>query len=117
MFARLASKTIPTNRTRSVVGVLVGGALLGSMYYARQRYFVVLQCLTLSSSSEAEEKPEKRKVPPREQMKTDLKSKEYDLLIIGGGASGAGVAVDAVTRGNAKTKSNSDLVLQASRWL
>ena len=31
--------------------------------------------------------------------KTDGEQVEFDLLIVGGGATGAGVAVDAVTRG------------------
>lgn len=46
-----------------------------------------------------EEHPKKRKIPSREETTGSLKEKEYDLLIIGGGASGAGVAVDAATRG------------------
>jgi glycerol-3-phosphate dehydrogenase len=29
----------------------------------------------------------------------DLKTKEYDILIIGGGANGAGVVLDAASRG------------------
>lgn len=38
--------------------------------------------------------------PSREEMIKRLKQKEeYDLLIVGGGATGAGVAVDAATRG------------------
>lgn len=38
--------------------------------------------------------------PTRDQELNKLKSnKEFDLLIVGGGATGAGVAVDAATRG------------------
>jgi glycerol-3-phosphate dehydrogenase len=38
--------------------------------------------------------------PSREEMLQKLKDKdEYDLLIVGGGATGAGISVDAVTRG------------------
>jgi glycerol-3-phosphate dehydrogenase len=40
--------------------------------------------------------------PTRKEMLDDLKSSnenEFDLLIVGGGATGAGVAVDAATRG------------------
>ena len=29
----------------------------------------------------------------------DLKSKEFDLLVIGGGITGAGIALDAISRG------------------
>lgn len=37
--------------------------------------------------------------PTREQMIERLESDEFDLLVIGGGATGAGVAMDAATRG------------------
>lgn len=42
------------------------------------------------------------KTPSREEMLKRLENKdeeEYDLLIVGGGATGAGTAVDAATRG------------------
>lgn len=42
----------------------------------------------------------KRTLPPRlDQMKSLQSGEEYDVLIIGGGATGAGCALDAVTRG------------------
>lgn len=42
----------------------------------------------------------KRKLPPRtEQIQTLQSGEEYDVLIIGGGATGSGCALDAVTRG------------------
>lgn len=42
----------------------------------------------------------KRKLPPRtEQVKTLQSGEEYDVIIIGGGATGAGCALDAITRG------------------
>lgn len=42
----------------------------------------------------------KRKLPPRtEQVKTLQSGEEYDVLIIGGGATGAGCALDSITRG------------------
>jgi hypothetical protein len=37
--------------------------------------------------------------PPRDAIKKDLKTKEFDILVIGGGATGTGVAMDAATRG------------------
>ncbi|KAJ3496769.1 hypothetical protein NMY22_g19768 [Coprinellus aureogranulatus] len=37
--------------------------------------------------------------PSRAEMLKDLKEEEFDLLVIGGGATGAGVAVDAASRG------------------
>lgn len=47
-------------------------------------------------------RPPKRKrtlVSRAEQMKALESGEEYDVLIIGGGATGAGCALDAVTRG------------------
>lgn len=42
----------------------------------------------------------KRTLPSRtEQVKTLQSGEEFDVLIIGGGATGAGCALDAVTRG------------------
>lgn len=35
----------------------------------------------------------------RDQILTDMEAREFDLLIIGGGITGAGIAYDAVTRG------------------
>ena len=35
----------------------------------------------------------------RNQVKDQLKSKEYDVVIIGGGITGAGIALDASQRG------------------
>jgi glycerol-3-phosphate dehydrogenase len=41
-----------------------------------------------------------RKLPPRaEQIQTLQSGEEYDVLIIGGGATGAGCALDSCTRG------------------
>ncbi len=35
----------------------------------------------------------------REQIKKDLKNKDFDVVIIGGGITGAGIALDASQRG------------------
>ncbi|KAK1117562.1 glycerol-3-phosphate dehydrogenase [Melipona bicolor] len=45
-------------------------------------------------------RPSKRPLPTREeQVKTLKNNEEYDVLIVGGGATGAGCALDACTRG------------------
>lgn len=41
----------------------------------------------------------KRTLPPRNTQIQSLKSENFDVLIIGGGATGAGCAIDSVTRG------------------
>jgi len=40
-----------------------------------------------------------RTLPPRSTQIQSLHSEEFDVLIIGGGATGAGCAIDSVTRG------------------
>lgn len=48
-------------------------------------------------------RPPRRTLPTREeQVATLKKTEEYDVLIIGGGATGAGCALDACTRGEFK---------------
>jgi len=44
-------------------------------------------------------RPPRRTLPTREDQVKTLKSQDYDVLIIGGGATGAGCALDACTRG------------------
>lgn len=41
----------------------------------------------------------KRALPTRSECIKSLKSESFDVVIIGGGATGAGCALDAVTRG------------------
>lgn len=41
----------------------------------------------------------KRPFPTRSEILSELKSNEFDILVIGGGSVGTGIALDAVTRG------------------
>lgn len=51
-------------------------------------------------ADKAVHKPIKRPLPSREEQVKNLRTQEeYDVLIIGGGATGAGCALDAITRG------------------
>lgn len=42
----------------------------------------------------------KRHLPSREQQVKSLKTENFDVVIIGGGATGGGCALDAITRGS-----------------
>lgn len=56
-------------------------------------------------------KPAKRPLPTREEQIKTLKTHgEYDVLIIGGGATGAGCALDACTRGLSLIKINKIII-------
>lgn len=57
-------------------------------------------CNRLQVHAEQEKpRPRRRTLPTREDQLKTLKSQDYDVLIIGGGATGAGCALDACTRG------------------
>lgn len=45
------------------------------------------------------ERRAKRQLPTRDEQIKSLQTEDFDVLIIGGGASGSGCALDAVTRG------------------
>jgi hypothetical protein len=45
------------------------------------------------------ERRAKRQLPTRDEQIKSLQTDSFDVLIIGGGASGSGCALDAVTRG------------------
>jgi glycerol-3-phosphate dehydrogenase len=77
----------------TAVGTLIGGTF--ATYALRSNEEVLARV-------EMEGKPIKRarKLPMRSEQITALqKGEEYDVLIIGGGATGAGCALDATTRG------------------
>jgi glycerol-3-phosphate dehydrogenase len=76
----------------TALGTLIGGSIAISQF----RQDEVL------ARVELETKPIKRarKLPMRNEQLSALQSgEEYDVLIIGGGATGAGCALDACTRG------------------
>lgn len=79
------------------IGVTAIGTLIGGTFAINAlRHDEVL------ARVELEGKPIKRarKLPMRSEQLTALQSgEEYDVLIIGGGATGAGCALDACTRG------------------
>ena len=50
-------------------------------------------------TAEKQLKISKRLLPSRSQHIDALKNNHFDILVIGGGATGTGVALDAVTRG------------------
>jgi len=45
------------------------------------------------------QKIQKARLPTRHQQLAALRSKSFDVLVIGGGATGCGVALDAISRG------------------
>lgn len=65
------------------------------LLYYQLNYFVLFKCHA-DINSQLEER-----LPTREHHVNQVKTKELDVLVIGGGATGAGCAVDAASRGEA----------------
>jgi len=84
--------------------LLLGSAAFGSTVYLTS-YFLNGESIfsPLGQVKAAEVKKSqrraKRQLPPRSDQIKSLQSEAFDILIIGGGATGAGCALDAVTRG------------------
>jgi len=53
-----------------------------------------------ASTDPLEQKIKSARLPTRAQQLTALRSKTFDILVVGGGATGCGVALDAVSRGS-----------------
>lgn len=65
------------------------------MIRMRVKHSNALRCVRLLSAS-----PETLRIPTRAKMLANLKEgAEYDLLVVGGGATGSGAALDAALRG------------------
>lgn len=61
--------------------------------------YFLLSDTTVHAEVKSKPRPPRRTLPTREDQVKTLKSQDYDVLIIGGGATGAGCALDACTRG------------------
>ncbi|CAJ0946480.1 unnamed protein product, partial [Mesorhabditis belari] len=86
-------------------GLLLGGsaATLWAIDLTNEKRFKT-QCQSYFRTAHADRLTELNKrpsggLPTREDLVNGLKKEEFDILVIGGGASGAGVALDAQTRG------------------
>lgn len=75
------------------VTILAGGALYA--YFQAKDKQLALQNVQAAEGDKYAFAP----LPPREQLINDLGTQEYDVLVVGGGATGCGVALDSVSRG------------------
>lgn len=95
MFARVAASA--RARSRLVAGTVAAGA--ATLAVASQYSWNQARISNDVSLISPVEKPEVH-LPTRDELLDKLsKTKEFDVLVIGGGASGAGCALDAATRG------------------
>ena len=92
-------RTILSRRTLAVVSGTTAVAAAGGYYYLNSGPSYP------PSTKETRRPPPPWTPPSRQQMLDSLKAsaedptQEFDLLVVGGGATGAGVAVDAASRG------------------
>jgi len=54
---------------------------------------------TVQATDQLAQKIKRARLPTRQQQLTALRSKTFDILVVGGGATGCGVALDAASRG------------------
>jgi glycerol-3-phosphate dehydrogenase len=82
--------------------LLLGGSTTATALYLHYNYnngFKTRNSIVYAEQAATAEKPTWH-APTRKQELSKLKSnKEFDLLIVGGGATGTGVALDAASRG------------------
>lgn len=55
---------------------------------------------TVHATDQLAQKIKTSRLPTRAQQLTALRNKDFDVLVVGGGATGCGVALDAASRGN-----------------
>uniref|UniRef100_A0A183BHE4 Glycerol-3-phosphate dehydrogenase n=1 Tax=Globodera pallida TaxID=36090 RepID=A0A183BHE4_GLOPA len=97
-------------RRRTLIGLGVGTVVGAGIYYldtsnekrfrrGMDVYFLPhAQAATLDAKSMLNKRPS-GPLPTRADLLKGLRGEEFDVLVIGGGATGAGVALDAQTRG------------------
>lgn len=86
-----------TSRLRQIA---VSGAAFGIGAYVTTYLLTGDRNMSLVVAAEPMKKlSAKRHLPPRDDQIKSLQSESFDVLIIGGGATGAGCALDAATRG------------------
>ncbi|ESP00771.1 hypothetical protein LOTGIDRAFT_238523 [Lottia gigantea] len=82
-------------KIQTIKRLVYGGLGLGGVYYTAvfldNRQHILAKEKILS-------KPLPAYLPPRDELHKALQTEEFDVLVIGGGATGCGVALDAVSR-------------------
>lgn len=77
----------------TVAGVAVGGGTI--IYFKARSGKSTLQSVQAAEEANYAYAP----LPSRQQLLDNLAAQEYDILVVGGGATGCGVALDSVSRG------------------
>ncbi|CCH61231.1 hypothetical protein TBLA_0E01750 [Henningerozyma blattae CBS 6284] len=105
MYSRLSRVSRPLKTTLAILTVASGSLLTYNHFYLNQSSLLYSDTKPLKTSLNSEEDLQKiangsYKPPSRSELLSNLeKTKKFDVLIIGGGATGTGCAVDASTRG------------------
>ncbi|XP_041374020.1 glycerol-3-phosphate dehydrogenase, mitochondrial-like isoform X2 [Gigantopelta aegis] len=91
-------------RVQTIKRLVYSGLAIGGGVYVATVVFPKLsdtKVLPVSSvlASESTTAPSQGPLPSRDQIHRRLQTEVYDVLVIGGGATGTGVALDAISRG------------------
>lgn len=76
------------------LGLIVGGGACVVAYA-----YPKLKARNIATATEIEKEYAWTPLPTRAQMLQSMEKEEFDVLVIGGGATGCGVALDSVSRG------------------
>eukprot|EP01129_Flabellula_baltica_P000652 TRINITY_DN10625_c0_g1_i1.p1 TRINITY_DN10625_c0_g1~~TRINITY_DN10625_c0_g1_i1.p1 ORF type:complete len:757 (-),score=189.99 TRINITY_DN10625_c0_g1_i1:1154-3424(-) len=85
-------------KVRKISYLLLGSFLLGSSYLGYQIYQEKKEAIVQQRVLKSLDKY-LTVIDSREKMISKMKGVEFDLIVVGGGVTGAGVALDAATRG------------------
>ena len=100
---RIADRQTHTNRqTDTLITILrcpIGGGVMRTVGWVLCLRQDCRRGRTVHASNQLSEKVKTARLPSRAQQLTALRSKHFDVLVVGGGATGCGVALDAVSRG------------------
>ena len=104
---------------RLLLPVAVAGATGGALYYSyRPRnipgYDGPVVPPPIFGADGTFKLPRFPRIKSRSEQISDLKKDEYDILVIGAGATGAGVALDAATRGLKASGQETDVTLHVA---
>jgi len=96
-------RTLKSKYTSSASAIALTGAIGTTLYFVSNRDVPTAHAETNKAASSHSNSitPRKTLIPSRANQISDLSStnKVFDVLVIGGGATGAGAALDATTRG------------------
>ena len=98
-YSDFGSKSTTTKTSSSVQHNCSINGLYENNAFGNQTYRNFHLSATLCEAPTTPHRQTLKMIPPRSEQVSNLSSQEFDVLIVGGGATGCGAALDATTRG------------------